>query len=283
MNILITGAGGFSGKRLAKILSQDPANTLYLCDRVPLRKKNWITRDLAVPQHVDTMIDQIRPQQIYHLAGTFSNDFKLDFESNVLTTKNIFDALLRYQHRCRVLLVGSAAEYGMVAPEDNPISEQHPLNPISIYGLTKVYQTNLMKYYCVNHSLDIVMARTFNLLGRGQSDRLFIGKIYRQIDLFKSGKISKIILGNMSSKRDYIAINKTVFHYMNIMKFGSSGEIYNVGSGHPIQMHSLLIRILNRNGINIDSVEINQENIIGNKSDVQIIYADISKIKQLLR
>jgi len=65
-----------------------------------------------------------------------------------------------------------------------------------------------MKYYCVNHSLDIVMARTFNLLGRGQSDRLFIGRIYRQIDLFKFGKINKIVLGNMNSTRDYITINK---------------------------------------------------------------------------
>jgi GDP-4-dehydro-6-deoxy-D-mannose reductase len=283
MNILITGAGGFSGKRLAKILSKDPANTLYLCDRVPLRKKNWITRDLSVPQHVDTMIDQIRPQQIYHLAGTFSNDFKLDFESNVLTTKNIFDALLRYQHRCRVLLVGSAAEYGMVAPEDNPISEQHPLNPISIYVLTKVYQTNLMKYYCVNHNLDIVMARTFNLLGRGQSDRLFIGRIYRQIDLFKCGKINKIVLGNMNNNRDYITINKAILYYINIMKFGNSGDTYNVGSGYPVQMYELLTRILNRSGMNINAVEINQQNIIDNKSDVQIIYADISKIKQLRR
>jgi hypothetical protein len=67
------------------------------------------------------------------------------------------------------------------------------------------------------------------------------------------------------------------------MKFGNSGDTYNVGSGYPVQMYELLTRILNRSGMDINAVEINQGNIIGNKSDVQIIYADISKIKQLRR
>lgn len=283
MNILITGAGGFSGKNLTKILSKDPSNTLYLCDRIPCRKKDWITCDLGVSEHVDTMINQTNPEQIYHLAGTFSNDFNLDFESNVLTTKNIFDTLLRHKHRCRVLLVGSAAEYGLVAPEDNPITEQHLLNPISIYGLTKLYQTNLMHYYCFNYDIDVVMARTFNLLGKGQSDKLFIGRIYNQINLLRNGKIRKIVLGNLDNTRDYIDISKAIKYYIHIMNLGKSGEIYNVGSGRPIRIYDLLINILRRNDMSMDLVDTRRNIGIKNKSDVKNIYADVSKIKELVR
>jgi len=70
-----------------------------------------------------------------------------------------------------------------------------------------------------------------------------------------------------------------VLHKYN--EIWNSGDTYNVGSGYPVQMYELLTRILNRSGMNINAVEINQQNIIDNKSDVQIIYADISKIKQL--
>jgi GDP-4-dehydro-6-deoxy-D-mannose reductase len=281
MKVLITGAGGFTGRKLVKEIAQDPAIEVFLCDRFQSPKKNWISCDLSIAENVDPMLDRIQPQQIYHLAGTFSNDFNLDFKSNVLTTKNILDALIRHERDCRVFLVGSAAEYGMVAKEDNPIPEGYPLKPVSIYGLTKMYQTHLMTYYHSNHDLDIVMARTFNLLGRGQSDKLFIGRIYQQIDLLKNGKINNIIMGNLNSKRDYISVNHAVSHYITIMKYGIPGEIYNVGSGQSIQIYELLIRILRKNGINLNVIETKQQTGIKKKGDVGIIYADISKLKHL--
>ena len=63
-----------------------------------------------------------------------------------MSTKNIFDSIREINVKARVLLVGSAAEYGRIEEADNPVSEAHPLRPISIYGLTKVMQTTLMAY-----------------------------------------------------------------------------------------------------------------------------------------
>ena len=100
-----------------------------------------------------------------HLAGSFTNDYELDYAANVLSTKNILDALLSSECKARILLIGSAAEYGAIDEEENPIAETHPLKPISIYGLTKVLQTQLMDYYYRMHQINIVMARTFNILG----------------------------------------------------------------------------------------------------------------------
>ena len=67
------------------------------------------------------------------------------------------------------------------------------------------------------------------------------------------------------------------------MKLGKSGEIYNVGSGYPTRIYELLISILRKNGISLDAFDTNNNVGVENKSDVGIIYADISKIKELGR
>lgn len=62
------------------------------------------------------------------------------------------------------------------------------------------------------------MARTFNLLGKNMSDKIFIGKLYRQIDEFKRGALNKIILGNLDNKRDYISIEDAIKIYIDYGK-----------------------------------------------------------------
>ena len=94
----------------------------------------------------------------------------------------------------------------MIAREDNPVSEEYPLHPVSIYGVTKAFQTQLAQFYYRRHHLDLVMARTFNLIGLGISPRLFIGRLQQQIEDYRFGKITKISLGNLEARRDYIPI-----------------------------------------------------------------------------
>jgi nucleoside-diphosphate-sugar epimerase len=75
------------------------------------------------------------------------------------------------------------------------------------------------------------MALTLNLLKINIIDKVFIGRLYKQIKEYKLEAVSKIILGNMSNKRDYIPIDDAVKKYILIMERGTSGEVYNVGSG----------------------------------------------------
>ena len=129
--------------------------------------------------------------------------------------------------------MGSAAEYGAIRPEDNPVKESQPLNAASVYGLTKVFQTSLMSYYCNRNNMDIVMARTFNLLGRGLSSNLFVGRLLEQVEAFKKGEQPFIELGNLDNYRDYIPIAEAVKNYARIMDFGEAGTVYHVASGKP--------------------------------------------------
>ncbi len=245
MKVLITGAHGFSARHLFESLSKDPSLEIFQLDIDKC--------DLSQYETTKKWIHSIAPNQIYHLAGSFTNIYETDYQNNVLSTKNILDSLVSLNIQCRVLLVGSAAEYGV--PSTNPICENAPLAPVSIYGLTKVFQTFLMDHYSSLYGLDLVMARTFNLMGKGLSKNLFIGKVYDQIDRYKKGEISKITLGNLSAERDYIDIKEAMLAYQKIMNKGLKGATYNVGSGRRTEMAHLLKEILEEHGLSMDVVE----------------------------
>jgi nucleoside-diphosphate-sugar epimerase len=267
MNVLITGANGFSGSHLIELLSQDPTLQLF--------KTDFGHCDLTNYSEVERLIKEVRPSQIYHLAGSFTNDYAVDYSNNVVATKNILDALVHYKIKCRSLLIGSAAEYGM--PLQNPVSENSPLKPLSIYGLTKVFQTHLMQTYGSLYGLDLVMARTFNLFGKGLSKRLFVGHLYDQIEQYKQGKIGKIVLGDLGAERDYIDVTQALLYYRTIMNKGVSSQIYNVASGKPTKIADILAAVLKEQGLRRDIVE----ETLGKNLNVQQIYADVQKLMSL--
>lgn len=282
MRVLITGASGFSAHYLAKLIASDSKCELYLTDRVSNGIEDILNCDLIQKESVEVLIDKIRPERIYHLAGSFTNNYDIDYPANVLSTKNILDALLKLAVPCRVLLVGSSAEYGFINAGDNPVNENQPLRPCRIHGLTKVYQTYLMNFYCRIFQMDLVMARTFNLCGDGKriSRLTFIGKLCEQIEKFKRGEIPKIVVGNLEAKRDYIDVREAVKYYQKIMEYGKVNEVYNVGSGTCVKMRDLLVIILKESGLDIKVVE----DIIPSlpdKTDIPEICADLRKIKKL--
>lgn len=277
LKILITGANGFSAGNMLKILP--PQKGLVLTDIKGT--KNVTACDLADFDQTLALIKKTKPDRIYHFSGSFTNNYLHDYKCNVLTTKNILDSILQLKLTTRVLLIGSSAEYGLVKPKDNPIAETQPLKPVSIYGLTKSYQSLLMSTYVQLYNLDVVMARTFNLLGKNMSPALFIGNVYKQIEQYRSGQIENITLGNLRNKRDYITIEQAVGYYQLIMEKGRSGEVYNVGSGQSIKMEALLKAILKQEKISFAVVK-TQNNLNHNKLDIKDIRADISKLKGLL-
>ena len=112
-----------------------------------------------------------------------------------------------------------------------------------------------------------------------ETDTIDFGRIYEQIDKYKHQEISKITVGNLKNKRDYLAIKDTVKYYQAIMARGLSGEIYNVGSGKSIRIYDLLVRLVDEAGLTHDVIE---EQIYANKQiEVADIYADMSKIKAI--
>ncbi|MFC1516097.1 NAD-dependent epimerase/dehydratase family protein [Thermodesulfobacteriota bacterium] len=281
MNTLITGAQGFTGSVLIEQLRNE-SGTPHCTDVRSGKMGNGLVCDLTNADDTIRLLDTVQPDRIYHLAGSFANNYAEDYAGNVLCTKNILSAVVRLARDTRVLLIGSAAEYGRVAAYQNPIRESQPLRPISMYGLTKTMQTILMRYFIDRHDLDVLMARPFNLFGKGLSDRLFVGHIYRQIEQFRNKDLPSITVGKLNAVRDYIDVQEATKWYRKIMNHGKRGEIYNVGSGKPVSVSDVLDRILSEE--NIDSCAVRQSGPVKSEiEDVDVSYADISKLLSLAK
>ena len=279
--ILITGSrGAFAKALLSRLLDHSGVKVIGVVRNNAINAHE-IECDLSNKDSVIELIRSIRPSIIYHLAASFTSNFESDVMVNAYCAQWMFEELLRSDIKCRVIIFGSAAEYGAVKITENPIPETHCIKPISVYGLTKALQSQISYYYASQYEVDIVIARVFNLAIDGLNTRLFYGKITNYINSYKHGEIKKLYLGNLSSVRDYIGLDQAIQQIFSISHYGIMGETYNVGSGIPTKMEDLLLSILEQNNIPYNCYEVTTTNFTKNV-DVPVIYADISKVTNLV-
>ena len=270
MRVLVTGAAGFTGRHLCARLAASRDVDLVPAVR-PL--------DLAEPAAVHALFARVRPDAVYHLAGRFSDVLDEDCRDNVTTTENVLEAARRLASGCRVLLVGSAAEYGRAEPHDNPVPETAPLRPASAYGVSKVRQTELMRRFAAL-GLEVVMARPFNLLGEGMSPRLVVGRVQAWIAARERGETARLTLGCLDARRDFLPVGDALSAYQRILGRGVPGEVYNVGAGFALPVRDVVHRLLTDRGL--DPALIDEEpGRRGVGEPVAEIYADIRKLAQL--
>jgi GDP-4-dehydro-6-deoxy-D-mannose reductase len=281
MNVLVTGANGCLGQLVVASLRDREDTTVWTSGRGRAREARYVECDLFDAAAIDALIETTRPEVIFQLAGSLTGDYAKDLAVNAECARHILDATRRRGMRPRTVLIGSAAEYGRVEPDENPVNEERVLRPVSLYGATKAYQTLLASLYSHQYGMDVVVARLFNLFASGVSERLFVGSVEHQIEQLKRGQRDVIELGNLSAERDYISGTDAIEQLLLIATRGSAGEVYNVGSGNPVRMQDLLARMLERAGLDMSVVRENSPTAVRSGYDVPVIYADISKTTRL--
>jgi GDP-4-dehydro-6-deoxy-D-mannose reductase len=280
MKALITGICGFSGCYLAEYLIQQKVNVhgMDIASQFPARwshLKDKITfhqADIRDKKKAEKVITKIKPDYIFHLAALLRGDkFENLFDVNVVGTRNILDAALKT--KSRVLISGSAAEYGTVSRKDLPISEKAPLNPISYYGLSKVAQTMLGVHYSKDKKAKVYLARVFNMTGPGEPENMVCSSFAWQIRNSKT-----IYVGNLSPKRDFIDVRDVVAAYWNVINKGKAGEIYNICSGNPYSIKEAFAKLIKIS--KVKGVVIKQSKDRIRKVDIPIHVGDNLKIRK---
>lgn len=281
MRVLVTGATGGVARSVITRFASDSRNELVMCGRAERNVDGYVRCDLSDHDAVEAMVKRIRPRLVIHLAGSFQNNLAADLAVNSLSAGWIAETLLANSDDARLVLVGSAAEYGLISADENPVPETHALRPVSVYGLTKTMQTQIGTYYAAARGADVVIARLFNVFGPGLSERLFIGNAERQIERFRRGEIEHLVFGNLDSERDYISTDEAARLIMLLAERGERGSIYNIGSGQPVRMRELLKRMLAVAGIS--HAPIRERQIEGRAAavDLPCIYADVSRLRAL--
>ena len=242
MNVLVTGASGFTGKwmlrYLRKISPQETELTglVHSCLNPGIDSNgiNVIKGDLLKPDQLEACISSVSPDRVIHLAGLNQGNLGDLLEINVVGTRNLLDALLVTKAGCRILIVSSSAVYGNAGYL--PISEDIPCKPLSEYGISKTTQEILCSMYHQIRGSPIAIARPFNLVGPGQSSSFVCGRIISQIIQIRKGERKEIDLSEIISSRDFIDVRDAVAGYWAILSHPEfeqvcAGKSFNIGSG----------------------------------------------------
>lgn len=285
-NIAVFGIAGFSGRHFERFVNATGLNRQY--------RFFGFARTLAQAEHSGTVtyregdasnesavcdfISEVQPAYILNLIGRFrARSYRELLSTNVGIPETICDAVLRSTILVKkIVLVGSAAEYGQ--PASNPVSEESHLSPVTLYGLSKVYQTLLAAYYFKNYGLPVVVARTFNILGEGLSQDLSIGRFMDQLRELDDGAVMKV--GNLTTSRDFLDIREVSHRYWQLLMSGKAGEVYNVCSGVPQSIQSLLEGLIRESG---KIIKVQSDPALLKEKDIDCIYGDDSKYQRLVQ
>lgn len=217
MNILLTGASGFTGSHFT-------AQARLIGHRIlPLEA------DLRDPAAVSAAVAATDYDAVVHLAAiSFVGhaDNTAFYAVNVVGTTNLLQALAaKGSSPDRVLVASSANVYGNC--ESSPIAETQPAAPVNHYAASKLAMEHMAKTYA--DRLPIVITRPFNYTGPGQEPQFLIPKL---VDHFTK-RASRIELGNLDVEREFNDVRTVCDAYLRLLERGEPGQIYNVCSGQP--------------------------------------------------
>ncbi len=278
--VLITGATGALGQAVVEEIKKSNTYQIFTTTSAPSHHSQEITCDFHHLEQLTTAFNLSKPDLILHLGATFTSDINEAYRINVAPAAHILDLIYKSGAQTRMILIGSAAEYGIIKPKDNPVHEHQTLFPVSIYGISKAWQTQLLGLYA-SLGVDVICCRIFNLYGRGISDKLFAGRLQNQINLVKSGQKFFIEIGSLTAVRDYISTSEAARQLMMVAARGISGNIYHIASGIPITMRDFLYKELKLNGLSSSLVRESQAHSNPCGYDIPIIFANVQKTRSL--
>ena len=282
MKALLTGIDGFVGNHLSNYLLKEGYEVYGTTVIKGFEKENVniYHMDVLDKEEIKNVIDKIKPDQIYHLAGQSAVGLSwqnpvLTVDINVNGTLNLLDAIRELKLNTAVLIIGSSDQYGVIKPEECPVNEEHVQNPQSPYGISKKTQEELAKLYSKAYDMNIIMVRPFNHIGKGQNLNFVVPDFASRIADIENGAEPVLKVGNLETYRDFTDVKDIVRGYVMLLNKGKKGEVYNIGSGKEVKVYDILKKLTDKSEVAI-KIEIDPDKF--RPVDVPLIVCDNSKI-----
>lgn len=299
MRVLVTGADGFVGQHLvARLLAEDrevsagaltlpPSRTILSSSQ--MAAVDWKAADVRDHDALFRLLAAVQPDQIYHLAGFASGGMARSraseaMEVNAGGTVNLCEAILSVRDDFpafdpRVLVMGAGEAYGDSGDEDAKLTEDLPLRPVTVYGMSKAAQEIVAHTYRRAHDLDTVIARGFNLVGPGQESAFVVPNFCRQAAAIARGDAQPVLkVGNLDVVRDFTDVREGVEAFRLLMEAASVTGSCNVCSGVGRPVRRLLAWILDEAAIDPE-VQVVPERVRDN--EVERMVGDPARIRGL--
>ena len=271
MNILLTGANGFTGLRFAELAQQaGHAVTALQAD---------LTQPQAVTDAVASAVaglSQAQPWAVVHLAALSfvgHGDELAFYGVNVLGTLNLLAALAGQAVRPSCVLVASSANVYGNCPQ-SPIAESQAPAPVNHYAASKLAMEHLARTYA--DRLPLVLTRPFNYTGPGQAPQFLIPKLVGHV----ARRAPVVELGNLHVEREYNDIDFVCRSYLHLLAHGEPLGLYNICTSMTYTLDDVIVRLRRLAGHDIE-VRVNPAFVRAN--EIQRLCGDPARLQAVWR
>jgi GDP-4-dehydro-6-deoxy-D-mannose reductase len=244
MRVFVTGADGFVGRHLGRVL-RDAGHAVSEA-RPPADAHGF---ELTDPSRVRAALEAAGPEAIVHLAAVSSvaeshRDPARAMAVNALGATHLVTAAKDVCPRARLLFVSSGEVYGR-PPEGRGAVEDLPLAPLSPYAASKVAGEVVALQFHRSYGLDVVVVRPFSHIGRGQAAHFVVPSFASRIATIARGEAEPVLrTGDLSPRRDLLHVEDVARAYELLLGAGEAGGVYNVASGTTRTIRQLLDEML---------------------------------------
>lgn len=285
---LVTGAEGFIGSHLVTFLQAKGWRVigtyrLHDANSFPkLANLEFIQCDLRNGQRVEQVLRTYKPTHVFHLGAqslpTISwADAVFTFESNVMGSLYLFEAVRGMNRAPIVVSACSSAEYGNVPPSAIPVKEDQPLRPLHPYGISKVCLDLLAREYFLDYKIPAVNVRLFNTTGPRKTNDAPSDFVRQLIKIKKGIQPPVIEVGNLKPYRAFLDVQDAIRGFYLAATKGKPGEAYNLCAEKSHEIGNLLRTLMKISGVNAEICPVSR---LMRPSDEKIIYGSTDKIRK---
>jgi GDP-4-dehydro-6-deoxy-D-mannose reductase len=283
--VLVTGATGFVGRHLVRLLREGGHRVFGACfpDHPGCDDRDLVHADLRLEDATERAVAGASPDWVFHLAAVSNvrrswERRRETIETNLLGTSNLLEAVRKLAPAARVLLLSSSDVYGVHPGRTAPFVEEDAASVVNPYSFTKVAGELLGRFYVEVEKLDVVVARSFPHTGPGQTADFVFSDWASQVARIERGGAPPVLeVGNLDVRRDYSDVRDVVRAYVLLLDKGRRGETYNVCSGRTVSLREGLEALI---GLAARPVEVRRDPARLRKTDIPHLAGDGSKLRR---